>query len=107
MACKGEYTLVITTCADKESAKMLARTLVEARLAACAQLLPIESVYTWKGEICEESETMLMLKTKTALYDKLAAMIRKNHTYEVPEIINLPITGGLPEYMKWIDEATS
>jgi len=104
MACNGHYMMILTTCADKESAKRLAEVLVRTRLAACAQLLPIESIYLWKGEVCEENETMLLLKTKTVLKDKLMDAIKKNHSYEVPEFIHLPITGGSPEYLAWIDE---
>ena len=104
MACNGDYSVVITTCADRESAKRLAGVIVRLRLAACTQLIQIESVYRWDGEVCNENETMLLFKTKTALYYRLAAAIRENHPYEVPEIIQLPITGGLPEYLNWIDE---
>ena len=104
MACNGEYTMVITTCADKASAKQLANIIVQQRLAACAQLIPIESVYVWEGEVCSEDETILLIKTKTALFDKLSAAIIENHSYEVPEIIKLPITGGHPDYLSWIDE---
>ena len=104
MDCAGEYSMVTTTCADKESAKRLADVLIKARLAACVQLLPIESIYTWKGEVCNENETLLLMKTKTALYDKLAGVIRENHSYEVPQIVKYPIIGGLHEYLQWIDD---
>ena len=100
----GDYSMVITTCADRESAKRLASAVVSSRLAACAQLIPIESIYVWSGEVCNEEETMLVMKTKTALFDKLSAEIKSNHGYEVPQIIRIPITGGLPEYLNWIDE---
>jgi len=100
------YSMVITTCADEASAKRLAGELVNARLAACAQLLPIESVYVWKGEVCNENEVMLLIKTKTALFHDITAAIRENHPYEVPEIIQIPITCGLPEYLRWIGDAT-
>jgi len=95
--------MVITTCADKEAARQLAGVLVEARLAACVQMMPIESVYTWQSKVCTEDETMLLIKTKAALFDKLAAAIKEAHSYEVPEIIQLPITDGLPEYLQWIE----
>jgi len=104
MVHESGYSMVITTCGDKESAKRLADVLVASRLVACAQLLPIESIYIWNGEVCNENETMILLKTKTLLFDKLEAVIRENHTYEVPEIIELPITDGLPEYLRWISE---
>lgn len=103
---RNEYSIITTTFPDKESAKNAARLLVEKRLAACVQLFPIESVYLWKGEICEDSEVMLFIKSRTALFDKIVAVIKKNHSYEVPEIVRIPITDGLPEYMKWIGECT-
>ena len=100
----NHYSMVVTTCADRESAKKLAYILVQERLAACVQILPIESVYVWKGEVCNENETMLFVKTKTDHFDKLSAKIKENHSYETPEIIMFPITDGLPEYLLWIGE---
>ncbi|MCL2366305.1 MAG: divalent-cation tolerance protein CutA [Oscillospiraceae bacterium] len=104
MACRGEYMLVTTTCPDKDAARKIAGLIIEARLAACVQLLPIDSIYTWKDNVCDESEILLLIKTKTTLYEQLQSLIWRNHAYDVPEIIQLPITGGLPAYMKWIDE---
>ena len=80
--------------------------LVDEKLAACVQLMPIESVYMWKENVHEENEVLLLIKTKTVLYERLQSLIWRNHTYEVPEIIQLPITGGLHAYMKWIDDNT-
>ena len=102
-----EYSMIITTAADKESARKIARLLVERRLAACAQMLPIESIYLWQDKICEENETMLFIKSKTALFDEIKTAIKENHAYEVPEIIQIPITDGLPDYLKWIGDCTS
>ncbi|MCL2391576.1 MAG: divalent-cation tolerance protein CutA [Oscillospiraceae bacterium] len=104
MACRGEYLLVTTSCPDKKSAKMLARLLVDEKLAACVQIFPIESVYFWDGETCDENEVLMLIKSKSVLYERLQTAIWRNHPYKVPEIIQLPITGGLPAYMKWIDE---
>ena len=98
----NEYSLAITTCASKESAKAIAMLLVEKRLAACVQMFPIESVYAWRGEICDENEIALFIKSKSAAFGKIMAAIRECHAYEVPEIIQIPITGGLPEYLEWI-----
>jgi len=98
------YSIVITTTAGMDSAKEIARLLVEKRLAACVQMFPIESVYRWQGKICADSETTLFIKSKTALFDEIKATIKEKHTYEVPEIIQVPITGGLPEYLKWIED---
>jgi periplasmic divalent cation tolerance protein len=99
-----EYSTIITTCPDKNSAKEIANILVENRLVACVQMFPIESVYRWKNEICNENEIVLLMKSKPELFDKIVATIKENHTYEVPEIIQIPITNGLPEYLNWIDD---
>ena len=103
---QNEYSLIITTAADRESAKKIARMLVEKQLAACVQMLPIESIYFWQEKICEENETALFIKSKTALFDEIKEAIKENHSYEVPEIIQMPVTDGLPEYLKWIDDCT-
>jgi len=101
---KNYYGMVISTCESKETAQAIARALIESKLAACVQMLPVESMYTWQGKVCEGSETALFIKTKTALFDKAAAAIREIHPYEVPEIIQIPLTDGLPAYLKWIDD---
>jgi periplasmic divalent cation tolerance protein len=98
------YSMIITTCADKEAAKAIAKVLLEKRLAACVQMLPVESMYVWQGKIYDDNETILFIKSKAVLFDKIAAVIKENHNYEVPEIIQVPITVGIPEYLKWIDD---
>jgi len=103
---QNEYSIIITTTQDKESAKKIARLLVEKKLAACGQMFPIESIYFWKDKICEESETILFIKSRIELFEEIKAAIKENHAYEVPEIIQIPITNGLPEYLKWIDDCT-
>ena len=101
-----DYSLIITAVANKESAKKIARLLVEKRLAACAQMFPIESIYSWQGKIHEENETALFIKSRTALFDEIKLAIKTAHPYEVPEIIQIPIANGLPEYLKWISDNT-
>ena len=105
MSCeqKSDYAMVISTCGDKESAGRLAELLIRERLAACVQMFPVESVYIWQEEVCKDNETVLLIKTKASLFEKLSATIRENHSYEVPEIIRLPIDDGLPEYLRWVD----
>ena len=102
-----EYSVIITTYPGKDAAKQAAKLLVERRLAACVQLFPVESVYLWQGEICGEGEVVLLIKSKTARFSEISAAIRENHSYQVPEIVQIPITDGLPEYLKWIDGCTS
>ena len=101
---KHEYCMVISTCGNKESAKQIAKSLIDAKLAACVQMLPVASMYVWQDKVCEDDETALLIKTKTALFDKIVSVIKENHSYEVPEIIQLPVTDGLPEYLSWIDK---
>jgi periplasmic divalent cation tolerance protein len=80
---------------------------VENRLAACVQKVPIQSVYAWKGEICTEAERLLLIKTRSGLYDPIEAYITANHPYEVPEIVMIPLQEGLGAYLSWIDAMTA
>ena len=104
---KNDYSIIITTAAGKDAAKKIANLLVEKRLAACVQMFPIESVYSWQEKICEDDEVTLFIKSKTALFDEISAAIKANHEYEVPEIIQIPIINGLPDYLRWIDGCTN
>ena len=99
------YSIIISTFPDKEAAKNTAKLLIEQKSAACVQILPIESVYSWQDKICEDNEFLLLIKTKTALFEKVAALIKENHSYEIPEIIQVPIKDGLQAYLNWIDDS--
>jgi periplasmic divalent cation tolerance protein len=99
------YILVLTTVGTKQFANDLARTVVEARLAACVQIQSVQSVYRWKGEIANEPEWLLAIKTTDRLYSALEQYIRANHSYETPEIVRLPITGGSADYLAWLSSA--
>ena len=101
-----QFSVVITTTANKEQAESLARSILDARLAACIQVQAITSFYSWKGEQCSDQESLLLIKTRHELYPSLEAHIKTHHSYETPEIIELPITQGLPAYLSWIDEVT-
>lgn len=103
----SEYSMMVSTCSDKEAAKSIATLLLEERLAACVQMFPIESMYVWNGEVCDDSEVALLIKAKSEHFARIADAIKSNHSYETPEIIQIPITNGLPEYLKWIEEATT
>jgi periplasmic divalent cation tolerance protein len=98
----NEYSIIITTTAKKESANTLAKLLVEKRLAAGVQMFPIESVYFWRDEIHEENETILLIISESKLFNEISAAIKESHAYEVPEVVQIPITDGLPDYLKWI-----
>ena len=100
------YSLVIATAGSKDNARSIAKLLVELRLAACVQMIPIESVYRWNEGICEDAEVALVIKSRTELFEAIKIAIKENHPYEVPEIIQVPITDGLPAYLNWIDDCT-
>lgn len=97
------FLLVHTTLPDTAQAERIARLLVERQLAACASVqAPCRSIYRWQGVVEEASEIPLLLKTTAAAYPALAAALRAEHPYEVPEIIAVPITHGLPDYLDWL-----
>lgn len=102
----GEFCLVLTTCGDRASAERLATLLLQRRLVACVQLQDIRSFYHWQGSVQSESEVLLLIKTRTAAYSALEAAIRELHDYQVPEIVQLPITLGLADYLSWVRQET-
>ncbi|SRR6266481_306405 len=99
------YQLVLTTCPDTGLAETLARTLVEDHLAACVNILPtMESVYRWKGQIESAQEHLLIIKTRTIDYARVQRRIGELHSYELPEVIAIPIVVGLPAYLSWLED---
>ena len=99
--------LVLTNLPDLASAQALARSLVEQKLAACANILPaVKSVYRWQGALEEADEVSVLLKTSEARYAELEAAIGALHPYAVPEIIAVPIVAGLPAYLAWVAAET-
>nr|AGS53911.1 periplasmic divalent cation tolerance protein cutA [uncultured bacterium contig00078] len=100
------YCIVLTTTAAQEEADKIAAVLLENRLAACVQISPVTSVYRWKGKVERDNELRLVIKTTDELYPKVEKLIKENHSYEVPQIVKTPITGGLPEYLDWISGET-
>lgn len=100
-----ESIVVLSTFPDAEAARRIGRMLVEEKLAACVNILPqIESIYRWKDAIETGGEILAVIKTTTWKYDLLEARIRELHPYEVPEIISLRISNGLPAYLNWIEQ---
>lgn len=98
-----DVLLVITNLPDTESAAELAGKLIEARAAACVnQLAPCTSTYRWQGKIETATEVPLLIKTTREAYLQLEKLIREAHPYELPEIIAVPVTSGLPDYLKWV-----
>jgi periplasmic divalent cation tolerance protein len=104
---KMEACIVITTCARREEADQLATQIVENRLAACVQISQINSYYTWEGEVAQEAEFKLAIKTRDSLYEELEAWIMEHHSYDVPEIILVPVETGSAEYLDWIGAVTA
>ena len=100
--------LVLTNVPDLQCAQLVARTLVEARLAACVNLLPaVQSIYRWQGQIEEATEITLLIKTTSQQVDSLQKAIVRLHPYDVPEIIATPIVAGYTPYLHWIDTETA
>jgi periplasmic divalent cation tolerance protein len=104
---KENCVLVLTTVGTKQFAADLAQSIFMARLAACVQIQSVQSVYRWQGEVRSEPEWQLSIKTTGARYAELEQHIRANHSYELPEIVCMPITGGSPEYLTWIRDSVS
>jgi len=105
-AMKDSYCIVTTTCGSLGEAHELAEMLVNRKLAACVQLVNITSVYRWGGELNKETELLLLIKTTQERYQQIEDAIRENHSYEVPEIMQIPVDGGFLPYLSWIDEST-
>ncbi|WP_447974507.1 divalent-cation tolerance protein CutA [Nitrospira sp. Kam-Ns4a] len=102
----NEIVVFVTTTSETEALR-IARAVVEQELAACANVLPaIRSVFRWEGKVSEEHECLMILKSRAALFDELAAAIKDLHSYSVPEIIAVPIQRGWPDYLRWIHEVT-
>lgn len=104
----AEVLVVFVTVGNEEEALTIGRTLVEEKLVACVNLVPqIRSIYWWKGEVCDDQELLLVMKTTTSMFDSLQSRIRELHSYEVPEIVALSVAKGLPDYLKWVVESIS
>ena len=99
--------LVLTSLPDADSARRMARELVEARLAACVQVgAPVESLYHWRGRLETATEIPLSIKTRADVWPDLERAIRERHPYELPESVAGPIIDALPHYLAWIDAET-
>ena len=96
------YLLVYCACPDEETGKRIASTLVDEALAACVTRLAAASTYRWDGQLEHANETLLLIKTHAATYGALQRRVFELHPYELPEIIAVPISDGLPAYLEWI-----
>jgi periplasmic divalent cation tolerance protein len=103
----GSYTICLVTIDDIEKAAQMAKFLVEKKLVACVNIVPkIRSIYFWNGQVCDDTEVLMIMKTRGALFEDLKTAVKELHPYEVPEIISWNIEKGLESYLKWIDDVT-
>lgn len=99
---------VYVTCSDHPEAERIASVAIEKRLAACANIFQAhQSLYWWNDAVQNDSEVAMMLKTSKARYKELEALIKDNHSYDVPCIIALPVHAGNPEFLEWIEQSTA
>ncbi|MER6397755.1 divalent-cation tolerance protein CutA [Kitasatospora sp. NPDC001603] len=107
MAASNPDVVVVTTTHDDESkARALATAAVRERLAACAQLYPVRSVYRWDGEVRESAEWRVDLKTRAGLTARLTAFITEHHDYDTPEVVAVPVVSGSGDYLAWVAAET-
>jgi len=102
----ADRIIVLITAGSQEEAHKIAKLLVKHKKAACVNILPgVDSVFRWKGKIDSACESLLLVKTRASLFPEIISLVKEIHSYEVPEIIALPITGGSKDYLEWLDSA--
>ena len=98
-----DIIVILSTCATREEAEKLARVLIEERLAACVNVIPgVRSYYRWKGAIESADECLLVIKSSRELFGSIAAILEGEHSYEVPELLALPVVEGATNYLNWL-----
>ncbi len=101
------YIVIYITTGSVNEAKKIGRALVEEKLVACSNIIsPIRSIYSWQGKICDDKEALMVLKTRKKLFNQIVKRVEKLHSYDVPEIIAMPIIEGSSKYLSWINEET-
>ncbi len=103
----SDYCIAMTTLEDEDSASRLARALVEAKLAACVQLVHIRSTFSWQGAVEDARELLVLMKTRASVYDRLEQFVCDHHPYDVPEILQIPVTTGYGPYLSWVNANTT
>lgn len=104
---KTDCIQVFVSCAHQAEAKMLVETLLADQIIACAQIIPgVESFYRWQGQMTQSTEVLLLLKTRQTHFERLRSTIKQHHSYDVPEIIAVPLVNGDQDYVNWIHEET-
>ena len=102
-----EFIVIYCTVPNKKEGREIAKVLVEDGLAACVNIIDkIDSVFSWDNELCEESEAMMMIKTRKIFFEQIRVIIRRMHSYNVPEIIAIPVVEADETYLKWIAHET-
>lgn len=105
---QGENILILCTCPTGESAQVLARILVAEQVVACVNILPqVRSIYRWQGDLKEDAELLLLIKSRRDQFDAVERLIKAHHPYEVPEIIAIAIDVGSLEYLSWLEGAVA
>ncbi len=103
----NNHIVIYITTGSINEAKTIGRVLVEEKLVACSNIIsPIRSIYSWQGKICDDKEAMMILKTKKKLFKQIVKRVEKLHSYDVPEIIAMPIIEGSSKYLSWINAET-
>lgn len=103
-----EFIVVLITASSAEEGEKIATSLVDHHLVACVNMVPaVKSFFFWEGKPTQESEVLLIAKSRMPLLDKIIEHVKKIHSYKVPEIIALPVIGGSEEYLKWVEASTS
>ncbi len=100
----NDHLVVLVVAESEAQARRIARRLLQNKLAACVNFVPIESMFLWQGAIQEEEEVLMIIKTRTETFDELMSAVKVTHSYDVPEIIALPVVMGSRQYLKWIDD---
>jgi periplasmic divalent cation tolerance protein len=104
---ESKEIVVFITASGEDEAARIAKTLVESRLAACVNIIKnVRSIYRWKGNIEDDPEVLMVVKTRKVHFDVLKRKVKELHSYEVPECIALPVVAGSEDYLKWLNEST-
>ena len=101
-----KISIVQTTCSSKKEAKKIAKILIKEKLAACVQISKVKSIYMWDNKLCVDKERLLVIKTKKECFKKIKRKIKENHSYDLPEIIEIKIKNASKEYLQFIGENT-
>jgi periplasmic divalent cation tolerance protein len=104
----SQFVVILVTCPNRQTGETIGRTLVEERLAACANVIPgVTSIYRWQGKVWRDREVLLLIKTRRSRFAALTRLVQTINSYAVPEIVALPLSAGSPQYLAWVLDATA